>query len=134
MIVVDASIIATTLLDDAEDGAFLRERLRSCRLAAPDVIDLEVLSVIRRLHRAGRVTAIRASQAVDDLSDLRIERAPHRLLLRRCWELRSNLTPYDAAYLALAEALGAPLLTADARLASAPGITCPVEVLSPTSR
>lgn len=64
-----------------------------------------------------------------DLSMIRIERSPHLPLLARCWELRHNLTVYDASYVALAELLGAPLLTGDARLAAAPGIRCDVELL-----
>ncbi len=71
----------------------------------------------------------RASLAFDDLDALRLARAPHAPLLRRCWELRHNLTTYDAAYVALAELLGAVLVTGDARLSSAPGARCAVEVL-----
>jgi predicted nucleic acid-binding protein len=71
--------------------------------------------------------------ALDDLLALPVERASHRPLLARCWELRDNLSVYDAAYVALAEALGTPLLTADARLAKAPGLKCAVEVLSARS-
>ena len=73
----------------------------------------------------------RALSVVDDLRDLPMQRAPHRPLLTRCWELRDNLTAYDAAYVALAEALDSILLTADAQLADAPGVTCPIEVLRP---
>jgi predicted nucleic acid-binding protein len=76
----------------------------------------------------------RARLALDDLVDLSIQRAPHLPLLVRCWELRDNLTIYDAAYIALAEALGTSLLTADTRLARAPGLMCPIEILSPASR
>lgn len=79
---------------------------------------------------AGRLDARRAELALVDLMDLPLERAPHRPLLPRCWELRQNLTPYDASYVALAEALEAVLITADARLAAAPGIRCEVSVLS----
>ncbi len=71
-----------------------------------------------------------ADLAVADLSELLIRRYPHRALLPRIWELRHNLTPYDAAYAALAEVLGAPLLTADAKLAGAPGLRCEVELLA----
>lgn len=126
MIVVDASVLASALGDDAEDGRRARKRILSERLSAPELIDLEVLSVWRRAVRAGRMTARRSSQAVSDLRRLRIARAPHRPLLPRVWELGSNLTPYDAAYVALAEALPAPLLTADRRLAQAPGLRCEV--------
>lgn len=129
MIVVDATVVATALLDDGDDGAVVRRRLVGERLTAPELIDLEVLSVARRLTAAGTVSAERAQQAVTDLTDLRLRRVPHRPLLARAWELRHNLTSYDAAYVALAEALGVSLLTGDQRLAAAPGLRCAVEVL-----
>jgi predicted nucleic acid-binding protein len=129
MIVADASVIATFLLDDEAAGARVRERLRRERLVAPEIVDLEVLSVIRRTAARGQATERRADQAVADLRDLRLERLAHRPFVDRCWELRHHVTPYDAAYVAVAEALGAPLVTADARLAAAPGIRCELELL-----
>ena len=132
MIVVDASVIATALLDDEADGTTVRARLRGSELSAPELLDLEVLSVIRRQLAAGRVTPARAEQAIGDLAEVPIERAPHGPLISRCWELRDNLSPYDAAYVALAEALDTTLVTADVRLARSPGPTCDVEVLSST--
>lgn len=132
MIVVDASVAATALLDDDADGAVVRARLRGSELGAPELIDLEVLSVIRRLLAAGQITETRATQARSDLEDLPILRAPHRPLLGRCWELRDNLSAYDAAYVALAEALNSTFVTGDARLARSPGPTCDIELLSPT--
>jgi len=99
-------------------------------LAAPALIDLEVTSVARRLVASARLPVARAEQALDDLVDLPFPRVSHEPLLARCWELRGNLTPYDAAYVALAEALDVVLLTGDGRLAAAPGPTCPIEVLS----
>ncbi|MEO1058435.1 MAG: type II toxin-antitoxin system VapC family toxin [Actinomycetota bacterium] len=128
MIVVDASVVATVLADDADDGDRLRSRLRGERLAAPELIDLEVASVWRRLHTSGALDERRVRMAFEDLHDLRIERVSHQPLLDRCWALRHNLTIYDAAYVALAELLNATLLTGDARLASAPGPECPIEV------
>ena len=83
MIVVDASVVATALLDDQADGTTARDRLRGTRPTAPELLDLEVLSVIRRLLAAGRVTPTRARQAVDDLKDLPVQRAPHRPLIHR---------------------------------------------------
>ena len=80
---------------------------------APELIDLEVASVYRRQLAAGHLTTDRAEAALADLAELPVRRAAHRGLLGRCWELRSNLTPYDSAYVALAEALGAVLVTAD---------------------
>jgi predicted nucleic acid-binding protein len=125
VIVVDASVLATALGDDGDDGATARGRLRGEDLAAPEIVDLEVASVWRRRLSDER----RAAQALADLADLPLARAPHLPLLPRCWELRHNLTPYDAAYVALAEALEVDLLTADRRLAGATGVRCAVEVL-----
>ncbi len=129
MIVVDASVVVTGLGDDGDDGDRARARLRGERLVAPQVIDLEVVSAWRRLVAAGHLDERRAALALADLGALRLERVPHGPLLERCWELRDNLTVYDAAYVALAELMGVDLLTADARLAAAPGIRCRVEVL-----
>lgn len=130
MIVLDASVVVTVLADDGPDGDTARARLRDTRLAAPHFIDLEVLSAWRRLVAAGAIDDRRAGLARRDLLALRLTRVPHADLLERCWELRDNLTVYDAVYVALAEVLGVPLLTADARLAAAPGPRCSVEVLS----
>jgi predicted nucleic acid-binding protein len=130
VIVVDASVIVTALADDGADGDRARQRLRGERLVAPHVIDVEVVSAWRRLAAAGRIDARRAELALRDLVALRLERVRHGPLLERCWELRANVTIYDAAYLALAERLNTTLLTADRRLADAPGRRCPVEVLT----
>jgi predicted nucleic acid-binding protein len=129
LIVVDASAVVVALVDDGTDGRRARERLSGERLVAPEVIDLEVLSAWRRLCATGRLHRDRVELAIADLEVLRIERVPHRRLLRRCWELRDNLTVYDAAYVALAENLGALLLTADQRLAKAPVVRCEFELL-----
>jgi len=129
VIVVDASIIVTALADDGPDGDRVRARLRGERLVAPSVIDLEVMSAWRRLVAAGDVDERRARLALDDLGALRLQRASHAALLARCWDLRHNVTIYDAAYIALAELLATTLLTGDARLAAAPGARCSIEVL-----
>jgi predicted nucleic acid-binding protein len=129
VIVVDASVLATALSDDGPDGDRSRERLRGERLTAPGLIDLEVVSVLRRLHAAGQLDARRADLALTDLIDLPLRRQPHKPFLPRCWELRANLTSYDAAYVALAEALDVTLVTADHRISRAPGARCAVEVL-----
>ena len=129
MIVVDASVLATSLGDDGPDGDQARARLRGERLTAPELVDLEVVSVLRRQVRAGALDIRRAALALADLGALPLRRTPHRPLLARCWELRDNLTIYDAAYVALAEALGVLLLTGDARLARATGPACTIEVL-----
>jgi len=129
VIVVDASVLAPALGDDGDSGDAARARLRGEQLFAPELIDLEVASVYRRQLAAGHLTTDRAETALADLAELPVRRAAHRGLLGRCWELRSNLTPYDAAYVALAEALGAVLVTADGPLSRAPSIRCSVEVL-----
>ncbi len=129
MIVVDASVVVTALGDDGPDGDRLRSRLRGERLAAPHLIDVEVLAAWRRFATAGALDERRAQLALDDLCALRIERVLHTPLLARCWELRHNLTVYDAAYVALAESLAVPLLTGDTRLAAATGVRCDVEIV-----
>jgi predicted nucleic acid-binding protein len=129
VLVVDAGVLAPALADDGDDGDRARSRLRGESLAAPELVDLETTSVIRRLVLAGRLDHRRAQLALADLLELPVRRAPHRPLLTRCWELRENLTVYDAAYVALAELLGAVLVTADARLARAPGVRCELDLL-----
>ena len=133
MIAVDASVVAVALADDGPDGDQARARLRGERLTAPELVDLEVTSVWRRQVRDGAMDARRATLALADLTALPLRRAPHRALLARCWELRGNLTVYDASYVALAEALEVTLLTGDGRLARASGPRCHIEVLRPAS-
>ena len=130
MLVVDASVLVVALADDGPDGDTARARLRHERLAAPEIVDLEVLSVLRRAVAGGALPVRRAELALTDLLDLPLERISHRPLARRCWELGDNVTVYDAAYVAAAEALESPLLTSDRRLAAATGPRCPVEVLA----
>jgi predicted nucleic acid-binding protein len=130
LIVVDASVLANALADDGADGRTARERLISGHdLAAPDLIDVETVAVLRKRWIAGDLSRNRFSSAIDDLEDLELVRYPAMPLMRRAFELRDNVTVYDAAYVALAERLDCPLVTADRRLAAAPGITCSVEVL-----
>ena len=129
MLVTDASILVVALADDGADGDVARDRLRREELAAPELVDLEVASVLRKHVARGALDLRRAELALADLVDMPMIRAAHAPLLARVWELRPNLTPYDAAYVALAEALGSPLVTADSRLARAPGLNCAVEVL-----
>jgi predicted nucleic acid-binding protein len=129
VIAVDASVLAVALADDGPDGDYARARLRGERLTAPGLVDLEVASVWRRQIRDGAMDARRAALALADLAALPLRRAPHRPLLARCWELRDNLTIYDASYVALAEALEVTLVTGDGRLARASGPRCPIEVL-----
>jgi predicted nucleic acid-binding protein len=128
LIIADASFLVMALGDDGADGARARDRLRGEELAAPHLVDVEVTSVLRRSVLNGTITVQRATQALQDLADLAIERVVHTTLLPRIWELRSNYTSYDACYVAVAELFRAPLLTYDARMASAPGARCTFEV------
>lgn len=129
MLVIDASVLAVALLDDGQDGDTVRDRLRGEQLAAPALIDLEVASVWRGLASGGHLDPRRVELAVDDLQALPMQRVQHNALLFRCWELRDNLTIYDAAYVALAETLQAPLLTGDRRLSRSTGPRCTFEVI-----
>jgi predicted nucleic acid-binding protein len=119
VIVVDASAVLEVLLNTSA-GARVAERLfvTGETLHAPDLLDLEVAQVLRRYALAGELDSARGLEALADLADLPLTRYPHDLLLPRIWELRGNVTAYDAAYLALAEALAVPLVTRDAALAS----------------
>ncbi|MHB8263899.1 MAG: type II toxin-antitoxin system VapC family toxin [Acidimicrobiales bacterium] len=130
MIVVDASVIAPAVADDGDDGDRARARLHNERLIVPELLDLEVVSVIRKALHAGDLDHRRAIQALDDLNQLALHRVSHHQLLIRIWELEANLTPYDAAYVALAEGLDIALVTADHHLARAPGVRCAVEMFA----
>jgi predicted nucleic acid-binding protein len=129
LIVVDASIVVTALADDGSDGARCRDRIAGEQLVAPHLIDLEVVSAWRRLAAAGQLDDRRAEFARTDLRDLPIRRVAHGPLVERGWALRTTMTTYDAAYVALAELLDVPLLTADAKLAASRGATCRIELL-----
>ncbi|MEO7197608.1 MAG: type II toxin-antitoxin system VapC family toxin [Solirubrobacterales bacterium] len=129
VLVVDASVMAPAVADGGEDGQALRVRLTGEALAAPDLLCIEVMSVLRRQARTGTLTAAEATTAINDLLSLPVSVFPTGPLLRRMWALRDNLTAYDATYIALAEALACPLLTADPRLANAPSTRCPIELV-----
>ena len=119
MIVVDASAIIEVLLGTPDSGRVMERLFASGEtLHAPHLLDLEVAQVLRRYALAGELDSARGLEALEDLADLPLTRYPHDLLLPRIWELRRNLTAYDAAYVALAEALAAPLVTRDAALVS----------------
>jgi predicted nucleic acid-binding protein len=130
MIVLDASAVLELLLG-GPGGVVVRQRIASPdeTLHAPHLLDLEVPQVLRRYSASGALSSERARLAIEDLAALDLERYPHEPLLDRVWQLRDNLTAYDAAYVALAEALDAPLLTFDARLANAPGHRARIELL-----
>lgn len=120
MTVVDASVVIEVLLGTPAGRAAERRVLDPrVSLHAPHLLDVEVAHVVRRYELAGDLTPGRAAEAVDDLRDLPVTRHEHALLLPRIWQLRRNLTAYDAAYVALAEALDAVLLTRDGKLARA---------------
>jgi predicted nucleic acid-binding protein len=129
MIVLDASAAVDWLLQTSA-GQSIEKRIysRNETLHAPDLLDLEVTQVLRRLALQRVVPVIRADEAVRDLLDLRITRYPHFVLLPRIWQLRHNLSAYAAAYIVLAEKLGAALVTRDARLASASGHAAAIEL------
>lgn len=120
MIVVDASALLEALLRTPAAEA-IEKRLFTAEetLHAPHLLDVEVAQVIRRYTVAGEINQERGRAALDDLNAFPIRRYPHGFLLPRVWELRTNLTAYDAVYVALAQALDAPLLTRDRRLAAA---------------
>jgi predicted nucleic acid-binding protein len=120
VIVLDASAAIDWLLQTAV-GQQIETRIysRGESLHAPHLLDLEVAQVLRRLVREAAVSAQRADQAIEDLLSLRVTRYPHFIFLPQIWRLRNNLSAYDAAYVALADKLGATLITRDARLASA---------------
>ncbi len=131
MIVVDASVLANAVGDDEAAGQQARGLLRTHReLAAPDLIDVETTAVLRRRWLAGSVTDERFEQAIADLPDMPLARFPTLGLMRRAFELRANVTAYDACYVALAEALDWPLCTADRRLAHASGPRCSMQLIT----
>ncbi|HEX4309890.1 MAG TPA: type II toxin-antitoxin system VapC family toxin [Acidobacteriaceae bacterium] len=129
MIVLDASATVEWLLQ-MPAGQRIEQRIYSQpeTLHTVDLMDVEFAQVLRRLTRERILTATRAEEAIEDLTALRITRYPPVLLLPRIWRLRNNLSAYDAAYVALAEDLDAPLLTRDGRIASAPGHSAAIEV------
>jgi predicted nucleic acid-binding protein len=130
VIVVDASVVVSVVGDDEAAGKHARARIAGEDLCAPHLVDLEVTAALRGRVRRGDLSEGRGLLAVHDLMDLEVTRIPHHPQLGRVWELRDNLTPYDAIYVALAELLDITLLTADRRLANAPGIPCDVEVVA----
>lgn len=116
-VVVDASALLNVLIDPGDRGEKAASALAGKDLHAPDLLPYEVANVLRRQRLAGRLSVTEAALAHRDLGRLPIELWPYEVLRDRAWELTDSLTTYDAAYVALAERLGAPLITADARLA-----------------
>ncbi len=130
MIVVDASALLEALLRTPSAKA-VEDRMFAPRqtMHAPHLLDVEVAQVIRRYAANGEIDSPRGRSALADLADFPLQRYPHDVLLPRIWELRNALTAYDAAYVALAEALDAPLLTRDRRLAAASGHRAQLELV-----
>jgi len=129
-LVVDASAIVRLLIDSGPPGKAVAGRIAGCRPHAPAHLPIEVTSALRRLRYAGNLTETEAVLALRGFWSLPIEIWPQESISERTWELGDNLTPYDAAYVAVAEKIGGVLLTADARLSRAPGPRCPVEVFA----
>jgi predicted nucleic acid-binding protein len=130
LIVLDASVLANVVGDDGPDGTVARRVLAEAGEAAiPDLADVETVAVLRKRWLTGTLAEARFAAAVEDLIALPIQRFPTAALVRRAFELRANVTAYDATYVALAEALRCDLVTADARLARAPGVGCSVCVI-----
>ena len=129
MIVLDASAALDWLLR-THAGVQIEKRIyaRNETLHSPHLLDLEVAQVLRRLVREGTISERRGDEALRDLLALRINRYPHFIFLSQIWHQRHNLSAYDAAYIALAERLSAPVITRDARLAATPGHTARVEL------
>jgi predicted nucleic acid-binding protein len=119
VIVVDASVVLEVLLRTGDAKALERRILAPTEyLCAPHLLDVEVAQVVRRFCLIGDITVKRGAEALSDLADMPVERFPHTAFLSRIWELRNNLTAYDAAYVVLAETLGCTLVTRDQRLAA----------------
>lgn len=130
MIVVDASAILEALLRTPAAAAVEKRLFEpSQTLHAPHLLDVEVAQVVRRYAANSEIDAGRGRMALEDLADLPLRRYPHDFLLPRVWDLRNNLTAYDAMYVALAEVLDAPLLTRDKRLAASPGHQARIELV-----
>jgi predicted nucleic acid-binding protein len=132
-LVVDASMVVAALVDSGTDGRRAEALLTSDSLAAPHLLVAEASNILRRSALAGTISPEQASLAHADLLDLRVELFPYAPFASRIWELRENVTCYDAWYVAVAEALSAPLATLDTRLAKAPGPHCRFLVSEPSS-
>jgi predicted nucleic acid-binding protein len=131
LIVIDASVLSNAIADDGADGRRARAELRTAgELAAPDLVDVETIAVLRKRWLVGAISDQRFTDAIQDLEDLELDRYPTLPLMRRVYELRANVTAYDAAYVALAEILGCELLTGDRKPTNAAGPRCPIRLLT----
>lgn len=125
-VVCDASALVALLLDSGSDGRWATGALTGAGLIAPALVGFEAANIIRRHDLAGLVSRDQAAQAHADLLDLAIEHWPYEILAPRAWELRHNLSVYDASYVALAEFAEATLVTLDPRISAAPGARCTI--------
>lgn len=130
MIVIDASVVVLGLLSDGEARRLMMDEV----LAVPHLADAEVAHALRSRTRRGAIAEEVGLRALRAWARLEVTRFSSRGLLERAWELRHNISAYDAMYVALAEALDSPLVTADARLSAAPGLCCPITVLPSAGR
>jgi predicted nucleic acid-binding protein len=122
----DASALVAMLIDSGTDGQWATEQFRDADLAGPDIVRYETANIVRRHELAGLITADQAAQAHRDLLDLPVESWPYEVVADRAWQLRHNLSTYDASYVAVAELLDLTLVTLDHRISHAPGVRCPV--------
>jgi predicted nucleic acid-binding protein len=127
-LVVDASLVVSALVDAGDTGTWAESLLASGHLSAPHLMPVEVTNILRRAAAKGEITQDVASMAHADLLDLRVELFPYAPFAPRVWELRDNVTSYDAWYIALAESLGVSVATLDRRMAKTPGTRCSFEI------
>ena len=130
-LVIDASLVVSALVDSGSTGTWAESLLATEPLSAPHLMPVEATNILRRAAMAGNISADAASMAHADLLDLRVELFPYAPFAARVWELRDNVTSYDAWYIALAESLGSRVATLDLRLARAPGPRCRFETPPP---
>lgn len=129
-LVADASTVIALLVDSGPAGRWATDKTRQADLFAPALMPFECANIFRRHEKAGIISADQAAQAHVDLVDLPVEYWPYEAVAARVWELRANLSSYDAAYVAVAEAVDATLVTLDRRITRAPGLRCHVEIHS----
>ena len=129
MNVVDASVLVEYLTEGEHMTAAREAIRREPWVWAPALVDAEVGHALRGLARRGEISARKAGAALEDLFEMRVQKVPHRHLVRRAWQLRDNVSFYDGLYVALAEAVGSPLVTRDARLARTSGLKTEVELI-----
>ncbi len=127
-LVLDASVAVELFLRGREPDPALRRRVLTGSAAAPELLDLEVCSVVRKMVIRKQISVAEATEALRDIRDSPVMRVAHRHLVNRVWELRDNITAYDASYVALAEVVDAPLITCDARMSRSSGHTATIEV------